>query len=197
MNSESLVSEFLSKYNLSAKRFDKVSMKQGKTPDFKVYSGGELSLYCEVKNAEKDKWLGDKLDKAVPGELVGGARNDPVFNRLSAHIHKATKQFNAVNSNEEFPNVLAFHNQDEMSGFLDLLAVTTGNAYCEDGSVLPIYKSFSEGRVKVDIEKIHLFIWLDDYKPHRLLFNTINNRFLTKLCEVFKVEAESLVLTHS
>lgn len=57
MNSESLVSEFLSKYNLSAKRFDKVSMKQGKTPDFKVYSGNELSLYCEVKNAEKDKWL--------------------------------------------------------------------------------------------------------------------------------------------
>ena len=197
MNSELLVSEFLSKYNLTAKRFDKDSVRQGKTPDFRVYSGNELSLYCEVKNTEKDTWLDEKLDNAISGELVGGHRKDPVFNRLSTHIHKAAKQFSAVNSNEEFPNVLAFHNQDQMSGFLDLLAVTTGNAYCENGNALPIYKSFSEGRVKVDIEKIHLFIWLDDYKPCRFLFNSINNRFLTKLCEVFKVNAESLILTHS
>jgi hypothetical protein len=57
-----------------------------------------------------------------------------------------------------------------MCGFNDLIAVVTGNAYTEDGDILPIYKQFSEGRAKHTIAKIDLFIWLDDFKPERLFF---------------------------
>jgi len=194
---EDKVKEFLETYQLRPERFTSAEMASGKTPDFRVFSGSDLKLYCEVKSPEQDTWLDDQLDAAMPGEIVGGLRNDPIFNRLTAHIHKARKQFDAVNPTEAFPNVLAFYNQDTNSGFLDLLAVTTGNFFSEDGSVFPIYKNYSEGRVKEDIEKIHLFIWLDVNKPHRFLFNTINSKFQRDLCQRFGFDPEKLQLVHS
>lgn len=197
MSPEDKVKTFLEKYQLRPERFTSAEMATGKTPDFRVYCGSDLEFYCEVKSPEEDTWLDDQLDQAIPGEIVGGLRNDPIFNRLTAHIHKARKQFDVVNPNEDLPNVLAFYNQDKNSGFLDLLAVTTGNFFSEDGSVFPIYKNYSEGRVKKDIEKIHLFIWLDKHKPHRFLFNTINSKFQGGLCARFGFDPEKLQLVHS
>ncbi len=197
MDSEKVVKDFLSSYGLKSEKFGKEELKNGKTPDYRVYRDDDLFGYCEVKNAEKDMWLDDKLDKAEPGEIVGGLRKDPVFNRLSAHIHKSRKQFDAVNADEELPNILSFYNEDEQSGFLDLMAVTTGNFFAEGGAVFPIYKNVSEGRVKKDIEKIHLFIWLDAHKPHRFLFNTINSKFQSELCSIFGFDLEKSELIHS
>lgn len=197
MSPEDRVKAFLENYQLLPERFTGTEMAAGKTPDFRVFSGSDLQLYCEVKSPEEDAWLDDKLDEAVPGEIVGGLRNDPIFNRLTAHTHKARKQFDAVNPYEVVPNVLAFYNQDENSGFLDLLAVTTGNFFTEDGSVFPIYKNYSEGRVKKDIERIHLFIWLDQHKPHRFLFNPVNSKFQVSLCSRFGFDPERLELVHS
>ncbi len=197
MNSEQIVKDFLSGYGLHSEKFDKSKLGIGKSPDYQVYSNGKLTFYCEVKNAQKDTWLDEKLAKATPGEIVGGLRKDPVFNRLSAHIHKARKQFDAVNKDEKLPNVLAFYNEDEQSGFLDLLAVTTGNFFAEGGAVFPIYKNFSEGRIKADIVKIHLFIWIDAHKPHRFLFNTINSKYQNELCSIFEFDPKKLELVHS
>ena len=197
MSPEDRVKAFLEKYQLRPERFTGAEMAAGKTPDFRVFSGSDLQLYIEVKSPEEDTWLCDKLDEAVPGEIVGGLRNDPSFNRLTAHIHKARKQFDAVNLNEVVPNVLAFYNQDQNSGFLDLLAVTTGNFFSKDGSVFPIYKNYSEGRVKNDVERIHLFIWLDQHKPHRFLFNTVNSKFQGILCSRFGFDPDRLELVHS
>jgi len=195
-NAMTKVKHFLSTYGFEIERFDKKAISLGKTPDFKVFQHGSLIFYCEVKNPEKDAWLDRLIAQAKPGEIVGGLRKDPVFNRLTSHIHSARKQFDAVNQEETLPNVLAFYNEDETSGFLDLLAVTTGNAYVESGATLPIYKSFSEGMVKEDVIRIHLFIWLDNYKPHRLLFNLINNKHLSKLCSLFGYDQASLKTVH-
>ena len=120
-----------------------------------------------------------------------------MFNRLTKHIHTARKQFDAVNEEENLPNVLAFYNEDEHSGFTDLLAVTTGNFFAEDGTVHPIYKNFSEGRVRKDIEKIHLFIWLDANKPYRFLFNMINSKYQENLCSVFGYGSSNLQLVRT
>lgn len=197
LDTEERVKEFLSSYGLSVERFTKQEMKKGKTPDYRVMIDDQFSHYCEVKNSEKDKWIDNKFEGAEAGEIVGGHRKDPVFNRLTAHIHKARKQFDAVNPNEDHPNVLTFYNEDKNSGFLDLLAVTTGNFFAEGGDVFPIYKNFSEGRVKKDIERIHLFIWLDAYKPRRFLFNTINLKFQSELCVIYGFDPERLELIHS
>ena len=198
MDAEDKVKDFLSGYDLRSEEFDKEELRNGKTPDYRVYKIDDvLFSYCEVKNAQKDEWLDDKLEEANSCEIVGGLRKDPVFNRLSAHIHKARKQFDAVNKDETLPNILAFYNEDEHSGFLDLMAVTTGNFFSEGGAVFPIYKHISEGRIKGDIAKIHLFIWLDAKKPHRFLFNTINSKFQNELCSAFGFDPEKLELIHS
>jgi hypothetical protein len=197
MDAEQKAKDFLSGYGLRLEKFDKEELRSGKTPDYRVYKDYELFSYCEVKNAQKDTWLDEKLEKAKPGEIVGGLRKDPVYNRLSAHIHKARKQFDAVNAKEALPNILAFYNEDEQSDFLDLMAVTTGNLFAEGGAVFPIYKHISEGRIKEDITKIHLFIWLDEYKPHRFLFNINNSKFQSELCLIFGFDPEKLELIHS
>ena len=197
MDSEKIVNNFLIGYGLNVEKFEKDLIGNIKSPDFKVYNNGELALFCEVKNAQQDEWLDKEIEQAPIGEIVVGVRKDPVFNRLTTHIHKARKQFDAVNEDEVIPNVLAFYNEDDNSGFLDLLAVTTGNYFAEDGSVFPVYKKFSDGRIKSDIQKIHLFVWLDKRKPHRFLFNTINSRYQNELCALFGFDPSNLELVRS
>lgn len=120
-DSEKLVEQFLAKYGLATERFLKSERSAGKTPGYKVLRDGQLKFFCEVKNSEKNRWLDDLLQQAEPGEITEDFRNDPVFNRLTAHIHKARNQFDAVNPSADVPNVLVFHNEDEQTGFLDLL----------------------------------------------------------------------------
>src|SRR5205814_6233004 len=115
--------------------------------------------------------LDAQLAGAPSGELVGGASNDPTFNRLTKDIHEAVKQFDAVNKDRKLPNVLALVNHDDMCDFDDLLAILTGNFYADDGTVHPIYAKFSHGRIKDEKSTVHLFVWSDDHQPDRLLFS--------------------------
>lgn len=197
LTSEEITKDFLIEYGLRSEKFSKKVLRTGKSPDFKVYKGEELVFYCEVKNAEKDMWLDKRLELVPPGELAGGLRNDPIFNRISTHIYKAGKQFDAVNPNQVVPNVLTFYNQDHKSGFLDLVAVVTGNALAEGGEAIPIYKNFSEGRIKESLQKIHLFIWIDAFKPHQFLFNTPIESHRDILCSIFKYDPNNLRIVPS
>ena len=173
-------------------RFSKVEMRAGKTPDFRVSRNDEFQFYCEVKSSPADRWLDRQFNVDAPGDLVGGVRNDPIFNRLTSDIHEALKQFDAVNENQKHPNVLALVNHDDMCGFNDLLAILTGNFYANDGTVHPIYRQFSHGRIEDEKGKVHLFVWLDDNKPDRLLFNQTNNTHHATLCRVFGINQDEI-----
>lgn len=164
---EERVKSYLQGRGFTPERFSKLETRFGKIPDFRVSRNGEFVFYCEVKSSPKDRWLDKLLDAAVPGEVVSDFRNVPIYNRLTGDIHEAMKQFDAVNKGEQHQNVLAFVNHDIMCGFDDLVAVLTGNFYADNGTVHPIFKQFSDGRIKDEKGKIHLFIWLDDYKPDR------------------------------
>jgi hypothetical protein len=186
------VKDFLESKGLTPERFTKQEVHAGKTPDFRVMLNGELLFFCEVKSSQEDRFLDMHLENVEGGQLIGGPRNDPIFNRLASDIHKATSQFDAVNGAWEVPNVLAIVNHDEMCGFNDLLAVVTGNFYVENGSAAPIYRQFSHGRIREEKRKIDLFIWLDDHKPHRLLFSQTNECQHTKLLAVFGLSQDDI-----
>jgi hypothetical protein len=104
-----------------------VEMRKSKTPDFRVSKGDDSVFYCEVKTSKKDSWLDEQMKKKRVGCIAGGLRNDPIYNRFTDDIHTAVKQFDAVNPDQEYPNVLALVNHDQNCGFLDLVAVITGN----------------------------------------------------------------------
>ena len=189
---EERVKSYLEDQCFTAERFPKAETRAGKTPDFRVSQDSELLFYCEVKSSAEARWLDEQLNGAAPGELVGDTRSDPIFNRLTADIHEAVKQFDAVNKNQEYPNVLALVNHDDMCGFNDLLGILTRNFYANDGTAHPIYRKFSHGRIKDEKGKIHLFIWLDDHKPDRLLFGQSNDHHHATLCAVFGVDQNEI-----
>src|SRR5258708_38927219 len=144
LDGEARVHAYLTGTGLRVERFTKDEMCQGRTPDFRVFSGDELAFYCEVKTAQEDDWLDQQLAKVPPGTLAGGSRNDSTYNRVSSHVHSAVGQFDAVNPAMERPNALAIVNGDRADGFTDLIQVLTGNAYCESGQVIPMFRAFSE-----------------------------------------------------
>ena len=189
---EERVKSYLEGRGLTAERFSKAETRAGKTPDFRISRNGEFLFYCEVKSSAEDRWLDEQLNDAAPGELVGGARNDPIFNRLTADIHEAVKQFDAVNKDQKYSSVLAFVNHDNMCRFNDLLGILTGNFYANDGTAHPIYRQFSHGRIKDEKGKVHLFIWLDDHKPDRLLFSQTDETHHATLCAVFGIKQNEI-----
>lgn len=178
-NSENVVVEELKKYDLHCEPFTKDEMKKGKTPDRKVYKNDEFAFYCEIKEIAKDDWL-------------GGAKPDPVFNRISDDIHTALKQFNSVNPDLEHPNVLAFVNNDERCGALDLIGVLTGHLLLDDGGAAPIYLKYSHGRIKDEKNLIHLYLWFDSFKANKVLFNFADTRHLDRLCKYLDVDPKSI-----
>jgi hypothetical protein len=100
---ERVAVNFFAKHGLRCERFTEQEMRQGKTPDFRVFKGAEFAAYSEAKHVQEDKWLEDQLKAAPPMTIVGGSRHDPAFNRLSGHIHEAAKQFEAVNPSHDYP----------------------------------------------------------------------------------------------
>jgi hypothetical protein len=198
-NDKKKVELFFENRALKVSRFSKSEMRSGKTPDFKVHShsSNDLLFYCEVKSIKKDEWLDNQMATVSPGEIAGGLRNDPIFNRLTDDIYEATKQFDSVNPDLTFPNVIAFVNHDSSCGFLDLIAVVTGNAMTEGSGAIPIYRLYSEGRIRDKKDRIHLFIWLDDFKPLRLLFSQTNENHHKLLCSYLNINPTTIKIIDS
>ncbi len=171
LEDEELVIRMLAAKGLKAVRFSKTERRQGKTPDFKVFNDEVLVFYCEVKSIEDDRWLEKKLETASPGQLVGGDRSDPVFNRLSDDIHTAAAQFSAVNPQVQVPNVLVFVNHDSICDEQDLAGVVTGKFLAEDGSAHRVYEKFSEGRIKDEKFEIGAYVWIEEERLRSVLFN--------------------------
>jgi hypothetical protein len=159
---ESRAREFLIGRGFRVERFGKAETRVGKTPDFHVYQGDAFRFYCEVKGVDPDRWLDRLLDNAPPGQIVGGGRQDPVFNRLTGDIHQAVKQFDAVNPDLHHANVLIFvNNPGSNCGYGDLLSALTGQFFADSGERFPIYTVYSEGRIKHEKLRVHLYIWLE------------------------------------
>jgi hypothetical protein len=176
---EDLIIDELAKYQLTCRRFNKTEMFKRKTPDFRVFKGDELSFYCEVKEIVKDEW-------------ANGVRSDPIFNRLSDDIHAAAKQFVSVNPSQEYPNVLAFINNDKQCGYLDLIGVITGHLLLENNQSASIYLKYSEGRIVDDKFRIHLYLWFDAFTANKFLFNTLDHRHLDKLSTYFNINRNAI-----
>jgi hypothetical protein len=196
LDGESRVRDFLFANGLRVERFTKSELRQGRTPDFRVFAGDELAFYCEVKTAQEDEWLDKQLAAAPPGTLVGGLRPDPTSNRLCNYINNAVDQLDAVNPAMDHPNVLAIVNGDYRAGLTDLIQVLTGNAYCEGGEVWPMFREYSEGRIPKTKLRVHLYLWFNDWQPDRgpwKFFPEVHPEHHAALCRHLNVNPAELV----
>jgi hypothetical protein len=176
---EDLVIDDLGKFGLQCKRFSKKEMRLSKTPDLRVYKAGQFAFFCEVKEVAEDPWS-------------GGLRSDPIFNRLTDDIHTAIAQFDSVNPFLEHPNVLAFVNNDRMCGSLDLIGVTTGLLLTEGGGAAAVYQIYSEGRIRDEKRRIHLYLWYDSFKANKIMFNASDKRHWSRLCSYFNFDPDEI-----
>jgi hypothetical protein len=174
-DTEEYVATSMSKRGFHCERFSKAEMRSGKTPDFRVFIDGEFSFFLEVKEVQESA-------------SDSGAREDPVFNRLTDDIHTATKQFKAVNTDHEHPNVLAIVNNDVQCGSLDLVGVVTGNLLLEGGEKAPIYTKYACGRINKDLKQIDLIAWFDARKAKADPNFFIGPPFCDYICKVFEVD---------
>jgi len=194
LDGEARVQEYLIASGLRVERFSKAELRQGRTPDFRVFAGDALAFYCEVKTAQEDEWLDKQLAAAPPLTLVGGSRPDPTYNRVSSHVHNAVQQFDAVNPLTEVPNVLAIVNGDKGAGFTDLIQVLTGNAYCDSGNVVPMFREYSEGRIRDEQLRVHLYLWFNEWKAGdpQMFFPEAHIGHHAAVCRHFGVDSTEL-----
>ena len=111
-------------------------------------------------------------------DVVTHGLGDSILDRIAARIHDAVAQFDAVNPDLEEPNVLAFVNRNRMCGTLDLVEVVTGHRLLEGGDTAPIGLRWSEGRIREEKWRIHLWLWFDCQKGNGVFFNTVDRRHL-------------------
>jgi hypothetical protein len=193
ISDEEKVKILFSKIGLESLSFDKKEINVAQTPDFKVFKNDQLLFFCEVKSIAQDDWLDKQLESAPPLTIVGGFRNDPVFNRLSNKIHEAVSQFDSVNPSLNYPNVLVFlnHNDEDSCGYIDLLGVITGFAQIEKGHRLNIYTKYSEGRIKYEKARANLYIWITEKGETYYLFNK-DNKHYSDLCAYFGKDPDAM-----
>jgi hypothetical protein len=189
---ETQVREFLEGAKFRCQRPSKRELRSGKTPDFRVYRGESLCFFCEVKSLHGDDPLDSLLAGSDPG-LASFSRNDPTFNRITAAVHTAVKQFDAVNADRTHPNVLALVDYDQMSGVADLLGIISGKFYSDDGTTDPIYEKYASGRMVEDGKKVDLYLWFDAdrEKPDHFVHSTGSEHHLS-LCELFGQSATAM-----
>jgi len=188
-----LVSAFFAERGLSVERFSHIDTQTGKTPDFKVIQSGEIVAFCEVKSPN-DPWLDTLLDKAPPLTIVGGARDDPTFNRIARHINKATKQFCAVNPTKDKFNILSFVNHDNGSTYNDLIEATTGFFYDERGNKHATVQHIADGIIGQSKMVIDLYIWFERRRSRSecVLFNLSDPERLRRLCEILIMDPSKI-----
>jgi hypothetical protein len=143
------------------RKFSKQEMRQGKTPDFLLLRNGVEAAYCEVKSFLKDNWLDAQLEEAADGELVGGLRPDPIFNRISNAIHTAFRQFESVNPDHRLLNFLFLVNHDIHAKTEDFDRVFTGYEDPRHGILEATCIQYAGGRIREEKKAIDLYIWLD------------------------------------
>lgn len=178
---------------LQLTRFSQAETLAGKTPDFRVSQAGKLVAFCEAKSP-RDDWLDDQLDTAEPLELVGGLRNDPIFNRIARHVKKAAAQFDAVNEARTLPNILVFVNHDRASNYNDLRETLTGMFHAAGGERFPTMTHISEGRLRMTKYRIDLYAWIDA-QTHRVqgyVFCEASPDYRKALCNLLALDASKI-----
>ena len=170
--------------------FSKNEMRDMKTPDFRLSRGGAEVALCEVKSFLRDEWLEDQLKQVAPGELAGGLRSDPIYNRISNAVHTAAKQFASAISDHTLYNFLVLVNHDTSAKYQDLVSILTGYWDPLHGIFDRTHMQFSEGRIRDEKMKIDLYVWLNIRRdgtlgPESLFFGNVETR--PAVCELLGV----------
>lgn len=107
--------------NIVLEPYEDAALKNGKTPDFKLFKDGKLCGFCEMKSPRDDFIL-----EAPKAGGVAIRRNLPFYRKLGSHIKYAVEQFDAENPDHAQPNILVFVSHSPDIQRRDLIATIAG-----------------------------------------------------------------------
>jgi hypothetical protein len=141
-----------------------------KTPDLLIANAdGKTVAHCEVKSP-RDDWLDEQWAKAAPNQvIVGGSRNDPIFNRIGRNLIKAARQFVEFDPGNLAPAILVLVNHDDAASFADLIEVVTGKLPVEGGACIST-QTVKPGWIKPALDRIDAIGWINARRPGRPLW---------------------------
>lgn len=137
-----------------------------KMPDFRVMCGDALAGFVELKSP-RDDWLDDKFAEAEAmsayerPEIVGGGRDDPIWNRLGRLVKKAAKQFAAVADEGDVPHILVIVNHDDATRMEDLRVTFRGYEISDQGTRFDTWPGAAEGVRKAACPHIDFIVFID------------------------------------
>ena len=151
-----LVEESLAEKDLSIRRIAEIRSR--KTPDLEILGpDGQVIALCEVKSP-RDDFLEKLWAVAQPGQhTVGGARPDPIFNRIARQIINAKDQLEAHDPNRAIPRMVAIVNHDRACNVLDLVETVTGRRPGFPFATNPINPKFAAAALAA----IDSIMWID------------------------------------
>lgn len=179
MNSEQIVSDYLSNRGLRPERYSKPEMRvpNQKTPDFKVFQGDTFEFYCEVKELTDADPLEDHYREVAPGISEAAQLSDgkKPINRLVEKIEHAVEQFGCVNHDRKHLNVLAVVNTYDLAGPDNLLELLQGFLTFGKGGKYATIPRFLRERMEQVRREIDLYWWIE----HHAFEKTPQHRWLS------------------
>jgi hypothetical protein len=151
--------------------FERIPTDQAKTPDGWILKYNQRRALCEIKSPRDDELI-DKLDAARADDLdaqlvsAGIVRIDNLAaRRLAGHVKAAVTQFNAVNRDRAFPNVLIFVSHADGWHAGDLHEALSGYFHSEGGQKFPTEQKTARQIGDARRNGIDLYIWIDRKQP--------------------------------
>jgi hypothetical protein len=146
---------------------ERIAQGGTKTPDGWILKYNQRRALCEIKSPRDDELM-DALDEARESDAeapIVGARlirqGNLAARRLAGRVKDAVSQFNAVNWEHTFPNVLIFVNHAAGWHAGDLEEALTGYFHARDGTKLETERKtaaqIGDARRKI----IDLYIWIN------------------------------------
>jgi len=175
---EVMVAEFLTRSNrLKVETFnDDLRLGATETPDFKVSGPIGEFFFCEVKS----------IRPSSPRSPSEPLLHNTMFNRLTRVIHKAARQFRAVNSQHLVPNVLVWVSRVLGINERTLIELLQGSMSLDNHVFFDASRQL-DGRIKEsgDLNTIDLHIFLQAIDTPAFLFTPRWPEHLVTLQQAF------------
>ena len=118
-------------------------------------------------------------------------KDEKLISELLTSYNLVAKNFSKEETRKgKTPDFRVFH--DEKCKIHDLINILTGVDLANNGSVLPLFQYYSEGRIRDEKKRIHLFLWVDSIDSKGFLFSDTNESHYHALCNLFGKDPNSI-----
>lgn len=123
---------------------------------------------------------------SIISDVEEGNKFNPILNKIENKIINAYEKILAINKYHFAPNVLYFLSNDHRINYGSLKQFFKGyiNVFTENIDI----RKHRDGNAYEAVRNIDLYVWYTDNDDVKYFFNRIEDRFLNRLQNIFKID---------